>query len=191
MNLIEFMKMQIHFEDKPSNYIERFVIAYLNEMKIEDLDLLSEDEYTKLANKAQQIYFYDDKDIKKEFKHNGIEYKLKDVKEITAEDWINFESILEKADKTPKTFPAILCILTNTDEQKAFHTLDHKIAMPIISFFLSLHQELDSNLVRFTKMLLESRKINLFTIQQEQDLINVIRDCFNFYFLWPRKDQVN
>ena len=183
MKLKEFMKFLIHTKDKNSNYIERFMIATTAELStLEEVDNLSNEDYIKYLKQSHLDFSISDQ-VQFSFIFNDKTYNVLDENTLLTEHFIALENTISLADdQIVKAYPGILAIATNTNEHTQFFDLDHKIAIPIISFFLNLFQQLDNNILQSMKVLIQDQ-IPQEVVHLKTTLIDNIHLYINYLFL--------
>lgn len=158
--------------DKINNIARYKKIAQLalenDSINIEDL---TQEELDELYNRGLQILKFNERGFDDVFTHNGTEYRVRKIEDLRTEEWLTMESVLEK-NPGFNSYAAVIAILVGADSVADFVTLDHKIAMPIVSFFLRVYRSLDADIRQFMKIQEKVNLLDLFTPEFKQDLIN-------------------
>jgi len=192
MELQKYIAVLNKLKTLNENAQERWLVAYFNNYKtLDEVDTLPQNEFNKLLNNAiEQLNFEDV--YPTNFKHNNVEYKTSKVSDITAIEWVNLESTLDaNIENVVSTYYSIICIATKTTETNLFYDLDHKIAMPIVNFFLNLLKQFDQNILKSIKLLriLQDQQ-HPDIVKLKTDLIDYITLCVNSYSSQPTTTSV-
>lgn len=141
MKIKDYIPFLKHIQDKPENYVERFMVAYVN--KISDLkdmhivDSYSKEKWNTDLQKANSLFGCKMENKVSQFKHLGKEYQVLDEIDITVEHWIRYENANHKTDNIFDLYIPIISIMIGEDDIEILKEIDHSIAMPILDFFLS------------------------------------------------------
>jgi len=184
MELLDYQKVMIHFKDKNEDYKKRLLAAYYDGVMIGDLDNYTDEQYLNALNKVIEDWPIPE-EIKRKFTHKGKEYNILDIEEITIDHWIQTENLISSSEEIIEIYPGILAIYTDTKDTEAFKELDHKIAMPIIDFFLELYTTLEVNIRPYMEMVKNETIIQELpaTVELWKSLINDILLYYSFYYL--------
>lgn len=176
MELIKFIKLQLHLKDKNSSYQNRVLAALGLDIKLEDIDNITDAEFERGLKAGVELIKYDTIPSSYQFTFNDKEYKVLQANEIKTKHWIDIEFILtEFSQEIPKSYISLMKVLTETQDD--FKELDHKIALPYISFFLTILTRFDQN----TRAYIQLRKtIETMESMEDQASVDLKKNLIEF-----------